>query len=475
MKKKQFMDIIPKTKKVIRYCAAIYAFFIILFTIVLKHYQTFDDLSLFAQFMYITMILLAILSVSLYFIDEVKGAILSIAIILIYNIPALFVQSIKDLDIRINLLFVSGAVILFLHYFEKAIQSERVDYQILLSKYNQLDLNSKITKTISDITPRMLINDDLDELLQIILEKAVELIPKAQSGSILIRNNGDMEFHAAVGYDLGELRKIKLKFEEMYQYRLNMLYEPAVIKDIKTFNKKNLNAETNTSMNEKDMLTAKAVLTCSFILHGKIYGFINLDNLDDLDAFNEQDKIYIKHLASQIELALNNHILVDEIYTLSKTDSLTGVHSRKHYEKLIKNTYNDALEKKKVFSIAVMDVNYLKKINDTYGHMVGDEYLIHFVEIIKENLKPQDILSRTGGDEFVIIFPEQDLHQSLDRIKEIRQTFAKKPFTFEDLEHIVDFGCGIACYPVDNEDLLGLMRIADKRMYDNKRERKLTK
>ena len=473
MKNKLFMDVIPNTKKIIRIVAAIYAFLILLITIVLKHFITFSNLSIFAQVSYIALIILVILSIILYFTDEVKGAILSISLIATYNTLSLFIQSVKDLDIQINLIFVSGAGLLFLHYFEKAIQSERVDYHILLNKYNQLELNSKITKTISEITPKMLMNVDLDEILQTILEKAVELIPKAQSGSILIRSENQMEFRAAVGYNLEELKKIKLRFEDMYQYKLNKLYEPAVIKDIKTFNKKNLNAETNITMNEKDMLTAKSVLTCSFVLQGKIYGFINLDNLDDEDAFSNQDEIYIKHLASQIELALNNQLLVDEIYTLSKTDTLTGVHSRKHHERLIRSIYNEALEKKKVFSIAVMDVNYLKKINDTYGHMVGDEYLIHFVEIIKENLYPQDVLSRTGGDEFVIIFPELDLHQSLERIKDIRETFTKKPFVFENIAHIVDFGCGIACYPKDNEELIGLMRIADKRMYDDKRVRKL--
>jgi diguanylate cyclase (GGDEF)-like protein len=121
-----------------------------------------------------------------------------------------------------------------------------------------------------------------------------------------------------------------------------------------------------------------------------------------------------------------------------------------------------------------MDVNYLKKVNDTYGHMVGDDYLIHFTKVLQDNLKENEILSRTGGDEFVIIFPELDLHQSLDRIENIRSSFNKHPFIYQDFNHIVDFGCGVACYPKDHYDLTGLMRIADKRMYDNKRERKLS-
>ncbi|MDO9628869.1 MAG: diguanylate cyclase [Acholeplasmataceae bacterium] len=475
MKERKYMSIIPGAKQWIKLGAVVYAFAILLFTIVIKRFADFSDLSSFAKIIYISTSILLILSVVLFYTFERYGAILSISFITVFNIASLIFQSVRVLDIQMNLIFVFGIVLLFLHYLEKAVHSERVDYLLLMNRYAQLELNSKITKTISEITPQMLINDNLDELLQTILEKAIELIPKAQSGSILIRNENRMEFRAAVGYDFNQLKKVDLCFEDMYQYKLGLLNEPAVIKDIKTFNKKNLKAEIADTMNENDMLTAKAVLTCSFILHGKIYGFINLDNLDDFEAFNEQDKLNIKHLASQIEIALNNHLLVEEIYTLSKTDSLTGVHSRKHHEKIVFNLYKEFRNKKKEFSIAVMDVNYLKQVNDTYGHSVGDQYLIHFARVIKEYIGENDIFSRTGGDEFVIVFPNKSLQESHDRIEKIREVFEQIPFVYEDLEHVIEFGCGVACYPKDDDQLMGLMRIADKRMYDDKRFRKLTR
>ncbi len=475
MHEHKFMSIVPRAKRIILFGAAIYAFAVILFMIVLNQFLDFNDLSIFAKTMYLTISLLLILSVVLLYVKQMYGAILSITLVASYNVLSLIFPSVKALDIQMNLFFVPGAAMIFFYFFEKAIQSEKVDYQILMNRYAQLELNSKISKSISEITPKMLINDNLDELLQTILEKAIELIPKAQSGSILIRNENRMEFRAAVGYDLHTLQKIDLKFEDMYQYKLGVLDEPAVIRDIKTFNEKNLKAETSEAMKENEVLTAKAVLTCSFILHETIYGFINLDNLEDFEAFNEQDKQYIKHLASQIEIALNNQLLVEEIYTLSKTDTLTGVNSRKHHERLLFNLYKECRENKKEFSIAVIDVNYLKQINDNYGHMVGDDYLIYFTKIIRDNLKDNEILSRTGGDEFVIIFPELDLHMSLERIEKIRKSFTDNPFIYEDLNHVIDFGCGVACYPKDDDELMGLMRIADKRMYDDKRERKLSK
>lgn len=474
MKVYNYMDIIPKAKKITRYAAAIYTFAIILLTIVIRKYPVYSSLSSFAKFAYIVVPILLTLFVILFFTHEILGAIFSLLFISIYNIATLFIDNVRELELQMNLFFVFGLIIFFLRYFEKAIQSERIDYQILMGRYNQLNLYSKITKSMSEITTSMLINDNLDQILQTILEKAVQIIPKAQSGSILIRNDDRMEFKAAVGYDLASLKEIDLYFEDMYQFKLGVLYEPIVISDIKTFNKRNLKAETTKSMEDHDALTAKSVLTCSFVLNDTIYGFINLDNIEDYDAFDEQDKSYVKHFASQIEIALNNHLLVEKIYNLSKYDTLTGVYSRKHHEKTLHDIFEEAKKTDKEFCIAVMDINNLKQINDTYGHNVGDELLRHFTTIIKDNIRDNDVLSRTGGDEFVLTMSNANLEKGQIILQRIRQATQKRPFVYENVEHIVGFGCGVASYPEDEKEILGIMRIADQRMYEDKKNGKVS-
>ncbi|MCR3905400.1 MAG: GGDEF domain-containing protein [Tenericutes bacterium] len=475
MKSYNYMDIIPKAKKIIRYVALIYTFVIVLITIVIRKYPIYSTLSPFAQLAYIVIPILLIIFVVLFFTHEILGAIFSLLFISTYNVATLFIDNVRNLELQMNMFFAFGLMIIFLRYFEKAIQSERIDYQILMGRYEQLNLYSNITKSMSEITTKMLINDDLNLILQTILEKAVHLIPKAQYGSILIRNEDRMEFRAAVGYDLKTLKKINLYFEDMFQYKLDLLYEPTIISDVKTFNKKNLKAETTKSMEDSDALTAKSVLTCSFVLNDTIYGFINLDNLEDYDAFGEQDKSYIKHFASQIEIALNNHLMVEKIYNLSKYDELTGVFSRKYHEKTLHDIYDDSKKANKEFSVAVMDINNLKQINDTYGHNAGDEYLKHFTTIIKDNIRDNDVLSRTGGDEFVLTMSNASLEKGQIILQRIKEAALKRPFVYEKIKHTIEFGCGVASYPEDDKEIIGLMRIADQRMYEDKKKSKASK
>jgi c-di-GMP phosphodiesterase len=383
-------------------------------------------------------------------------------------------ETISQLGFKAEYVVAIGVISMICFMYDKQIRKKAIEISILKHKLNHLEQDYRITKSMMEITPEMLLDDDLDKLLDRILMKAIELIPRAQSGSILIKEDDLMIFRAAKGYDLNVLKKIHLRFEDMFQFKIGNLYEPAVIQDIKTFNEKNINSELSKS-SVLEVSVAKAVLTCAIMYNEEIYGFINLDNLDDQNAFNQQDKLMIKHLAQQIEVALKNHTLVEEIYKLSQYDTLTGANSRKHHEKLIEHILEQAKVDQIKFCIAVIDVNDLKKVNDTLGHSVGDGYLVHFSNIIKKHINEKTIFSRTGGDEFVMVFSECEPNCANDKIEDIRKELKAMPFLAS--EHLIDsdFGCGIACYPTDGTDWKALMRLSDKRMYEDKRSRKLIK
>ncbi len=390
---------------------------------------------------------------------------------LIYMLFTLSNPAIQTLDFHAEYVMMIGIFVMISFSYDKEIKKKGVELTILKHKIEHIEQNHQITKSMMEITPEMLLDDDLDKLLDRILRKAIELIPRAQSGSILIKQGGIMEFRAAVGYNIDSLKKINLHFEDMFQYKIGNLYEPAVIQDIRTFNEQNLNMD----MSDTDVIkvsVAKAVLTCAITLNKQIYGFINLDNLEDQHAFQNQDKLLIKHLAQQIEIALKNHALVEEIYKMSQLDALTGVFSRKHHEKLIQQIFQDAKANPSTFCIAVIDVNELKKVNDTYGHSIGDAYLVHFTKIVKEHLDQDIIFSRTGGDEFVLAFPHCDTICASDQLNRIRAQFKHNPLVVGELKIEVGFGWGIACYPNDGLDLTQLMKVSDKRMYEDKRRTK---
>ncbi len=388
-----------------------------------------------------------------------------------WNVAIQFFDNTTEIHMEYTFLLIPSILFVTLYIFKKHEQVRREEFDRLFGEYEHLSQNYKIIQGMLEITPELLKDDNLDNLLQLILEKAIEAIPKAQSGSILLRNNDQMIFRAAVGYNLELLKKVNLRFEDMYQYKLGNIFEPQVIKDIRTFNNANMDPQNAKDLDDQDALIAKSVLTCAITVRDEVYGFINLDNIEDINAFQDKDKIYIKHLAQQIEMALRNQLLVEDLYKLSKFDSLTGAFTRKQHQTVLKEIYDKAKKSKTPFSICALDIDDLKLINDQYGHETGDDYLVQFSKIIKEQLKENEIFSRTGGDEFIMVFPKCNKLCVEKRIGELKVIMEKSPLIHKKDSLPIAFGYGIATYLEDSEYLDELISLSDKRLYMNKKHR----
>ncbi|MBU1093744.1 MAG: sensor domain-containing diguanylate cyclase [Firmicutes bacterium] len=375
------------------------------------------------------------------------------------------------LTLQYTYLLIPSILYVSINLFKRHEDVRKEEFNRLFGEFEHLSQNYKIVQSMLDITPAMLKDDNLDNLLQLILEKAIEIIPKAQTGSILIREKDQMVFRAAVGYDIDLLKKVNLHFEDMYQYKLGNLLEPQVIQDIKTFNEKNLDAKKTQDLQDQDALIAKSVLTCAITVRGEVYGFINLDNIEDLNAFHDKDKIYIKHLAQQIEMALKNQMLVEDLYKLSRYDSLTGAYTRKQHQMLLKDLYDKSKKSETPFSICALDINNLKIINDSYGHEIGDAYLVHFSKLVKEHIKEIDIFSRTGGDEFMLVYTKCNKLCSEKRMREFKERIEQFPLIIGSKSIPVSFSCGIATYLEDSKYLDELISLSDKNLYLDKKNK----
>lgn len=105
---------------------------------------------------------------------------------------------------------------------------------------------------------------------------------------------------------------------------------------------------------------------------------------------------------------------------LSITDSLTSIYNRIHLEESFKEELNRAKRYKTNFSVIMLDIDYFKEVNDTYGHDVGDDVLIDTVNILKQNIRATDILGRWGGEEFLIILPQTDILEAEQLAEKLR-------------------------------------------------------
>jgi diguanylate cyclase (GGDEF)-like protein/PAS domain S-box-containing protein len=147
----------------------------------------------------------------------------------------------------------------------------------------------------------------------------------------------------------------------------------------------------------------------------------------------------------------------------STHDILTGLFNRQYFEQEI-----EKLQTSKRFpvSILVMDMNGLKEINDTQGHAAGDEQLRLTAQVIRKAFRPDDIIARIGGDEFVVLLPESDAHiasQAVERVKKVLDDFNR----LNPDKNLVSFAIGFSTSE-ETPNLRDVFRIADREMYIHK-------
>lgn len=158
-----------------------------------------------------------------------------------------------------------------------------------------------------------------------------------------------------------------------------------------------------------------------------------------------------------------------EIELLSKTDPLTGLWNRRHLEETLEAEFKRAKRYNKELSLMIIDLDHFKYINDTYGHMAGDEVLRQVSYKIKECQRETDFIARYGGEEIVVILPETDLKTSIGVANDIRETIAKEPVLFESYVINVTTSVGVSSLRGEHNDYSAIFAEADEALYNAKR------
>jgi diguanylate cyclase (GGDEF)-like protein len=152
----------------------------------------------------------------------------------------------------------------------------------------------------------------------------------------------------------------------------------------------------------------------------------------------------------------------DELALLANTDRLTGILNRQGFEQRIREEMAGTLRRESTFLLLVLDLDLFKQINDTHGHPVGDEVLKTIAQNLRSAVREQDIVSRTGGDEFTVVLT--DIQSGEEALLVIERM--KKSMQLEDYE--LGVSIGVAEFPTEGRDYDELYRLADLRLYQGK-------
>jgi diguanylate cyclase (GGDEF)-like protein/PAS domain S-box-containing protein len=150
-------------------------------------------------------------------------------------------------------------------------------------------------------------------------------------------------------------------------------------------------------------------------------------------------------------------------------DPLTDLYNRRYLDEALRHEVSRAEREEKPFSLIVIDIDHFKRINDTYGHPVGDLFLVQIGNMLKQHIRGMDTACRFGGEEFLLMLPGADTADAFHRAEEIRLKCADINIHHEGHDLSVTISLGIAAYPTHGSAADKLLIKADKAMYRSKR------
>lgn len=155
--------------------------------------------------------------------------------------------------------------------------------------------------------------------------------------------------------------------------------------------------------------------------------------------------------------------LVNHLEMLAYTDSLTGTYNRRFFTKSLEDAFNPQNPKK--ITLIMFDLDHFKEINDTYGHFIGDEVLKFVVNKVRGILRPEDLLARYGGDEFIVMVRDMEQIPGKKLAARIHDGIANNKFKYANIEFRITISMGVITTPNSDMSIDDALRILDEALY----------
>ena len=235
---------------------------------------------------------------------------------------------------------------------------------------------------------------------------------------------------------------------------------------------KTLNTSDNLSYLEELLKKAgiKHLITVPLEVNNKLVGLLNLGTKQYDQATRENMEI-VQEVGHMLAIALQQSNLNHKIQQLAITDDLTGIYNRRQLLKLGQREFKRARRYHKPLSLIMFDPDSFKTINDSYGHLVGDEVLIEITRRCTEQIRETDIFGRYGGDEFIVILPETNIEDAQLAAQRLLKAIHDELIHTEKGRIKLSISLGVTEFTNNEEDqeLKDLVNRADVALYAAKR------
>lgn len=304
---------------------------------------------------------------------------------------------------------------------------------------------------------------EFNQIIELILDN-VGMVVSHDAANIMLQNGVTTRVIARRGYANfnvdDEVINTDYRLEDLPSLqKMSQEQHPVIIQDTATSPNWRKNRRTQ---------HVRSYIGAPIISRDRVVGFINLESTTP-NFYTQVHAERLQSLASQAGLAIEKAELYDEIKKLAITDELTGVLNRRGLFELGQREVDRAVRFKRQLCALILDLDHFKAVNDHFGHSTGDAVLRDLAQRCRENIRDVDILGRYGGEEFVILLLECDLHCAAIVAERLRSAVAKTPFTIGPTRLEITISLGVAQLdPRGNQQVEALIDQADKALYISK-------
>jgi two-component system cell cycle response regulator len=338
----------------------------------------------------------------------------------------------------------------------------------LLAPYNKQDLAYKLkafTKknecmealyqekedlaTIADLTYNLTSTLDPEEVLYITVRKISDIIPVSRC-SILSVGFGEIRFAKVVStFESYSIKNLTLDINKYPEVEKALKTKRSVI--VKDAMKDPLMRKVKRYI---EPLGIRSIAVIPIIFRDEVIGTLFLRTSKKKHNFTEREITLCQRIAEASSNALNNAFLFEKIRSeraelkkLAITDFLTGVYNVRYFYHRLSDEFSRAVRYETPLSCIMFDIDFFKRINDSYGHRTGDMVLREFATVVKDLVRKSDVLARYGGEEFIILLPHttpEGAYAEAERLSSVIKNYRFKGIKSSDR---ITISTGIASYP----------------------------
>ena len=192
------------------------------------------------------------------------------------------------------------------------------------------------------------------------------------------------------------------------------------------------------------------------------------DSADELETI-QKNVTSIKTYLEVSKPVLEGKILMQILKDLSLKDGLTGLYNRRFLDQFVEKAAPQAIRSKNSYAVMMIDIDFFKMVNDSYGHDVGDEVIRALSKILKDSIRESDLAIRFGGEEFMILLFNATIPEGVLQVaQKIRNDFSKQKFSAGQVQFNKTLSIGTANFPEDSDSIWKVIKYADTALYEAK-------